>query len=264
MSETRLDSFPFDSLYKGKDELERPILDRAVGASMLRHTYRQFFSDGVFGTPATNLRPSKGTGLNVRLEGGMGIINGAMAAVPEDGQEFELTSESPTAGTYAYGIFLRYDENFNSRCCYIVTRKGEAGENPQPPEVVTTLPGIKELRIGYVVIPTGSTDLSQATLYDERGTAKCPFVMPLFDVDVSYLVEQVKSDIDAEYREYSGYVDTYIEMLKSAVDGTTAGDLANRMTAVEVLAADTKRFIEDVNETLNGYSGILLDATGVE
>lgn len=257
MSETRLESFPFDSRYTGDDSLGRPVFDRAVGADMLRDTFKHFFSDGVFASPATNMQPSKGTGLNVRLEGGVGIIDGALARVPEDGQEFELSSESPTVGTYAYGIFLRYDENIDSRCCYIVTRKGEASDNPVPPEAVTTLPGIKEIRIGYVVIPTGATDLSNATVYDERGTSKCPFAMPLFDVDISYLVEQVKKDIDEGYQDYLGYVQDYIDLLGSAVDGTTAGLLQERMTAVEVTVSNMER-------TLNGYYDVLNDATGVE
>ena len=266
MDDTRLESFPFDSKRAGYDDYGYPVYDRAVGATMLRKTFARFFSNGVFGTPGTALELSKGSGLKINIAEGIAIINGAMSYVPEGGISVALTDESTTSGTYAYGIFLRYDDNSDKRSCFISVRKGNAGPQPTPPEPERSQPGVWELRLGYVIVPTGSSDLSDAIITNEKGLANCPFTTPLFEVDTSTWVNAIKS----EYDEFSRYVDEYIDLLMSALDGTTAGELQNRMTAVEKIANEVKitidetnATIENVNNTLNGFADVLENATGV-
>lgn len=258
MEDTRLQSFPFDSKASGYDDYGYPLYDRAVGASMLKQTLAQFFTNGVFTDPLSALVITKGEGLRVVVSEGVAIINGAIMSVPEGGISVKLTDDATTKGTYAYGVFLRCDDNTDKRSCYITVRTGDAGPSPTPPEPERTAPGIWELRLGYVVVPTGASDLSGATVYDERGTDDvCPYASPFVKIDVGSMIANYEALFEVEYEKYLGYVNQYIELLASAVDGTTAGLLQERMVAVELK-------VDEMEKTLNGYNGILKDATGVE
>lgn len=233
MDDTRLESFPFDSKRAGYDDYGYPVYDRAVGASMLRQTFEQFFSDGVFGTPGDAFQISKGDGLRVNIAGGISIIKGAMASVPEGGISVQLTDEAETVGTYAYGIFLRYDENADKRSVYVQVRKGDAGTYPTPPEPDTTSPGIRELRLGYVTVPTGSTDLSSATVTNEKGLDVCPFAAPFEKIDMSGVTADAKASAQAALTALQQYIEANKSLIDSAIDGTTAGYLQSQITDLQ-------------------------------
>lgn len=233
MEDVRLESFPFDSKASGYDDYGYPVYDRAVGATMLRQTFAQFFSNGVFGTPGTAFELSKGEGLRVNIAEGIAIINGAMASVPEGGISVPLTDESTTVGTYAYGVFLRYDENSDKRSCYVTVRKGEAGTSPTPPEPERSAPGIWELRLGYVVVPTGSTDLSEATVTNEKGLEYCPFAMPFVEIDTSAITADFRTVANEALTELLDYFGKYKDVVDSAIDGTLAGQLQTQINELK-------------------------------
>lgn len=233
MEDTRLESFPFDSKQSGYDDYGYPVYDRAVGASMLRQTFAQFFSNGVFDAPSNAFELSKGSGLKVNIAEGIAIINGAMASVPEGGISVALTDESTTVGTYAYGVFLRYDENSDKRSCYITIRKGEAGSSPTPPDPERSEPGIWELRIGYVVVPTGSTNLSNATVTNEKGLANCPFAFPFEEIDLSSVTEDAKASANEALTYLLDYFNKYKDMVDAAVDETLAGQLQTQINQLQ-------------------------------
>lgn len=233
MEDTRLQSFPFDSKNSGYDDYGYPVYDRAVGASMLKQTFAEFFSNGVFGTPGTAFEISKGEGLRVIISEGLGIINGNIASVPEGGISVKLTDDTTTKGTYAYGVFLRSDENSDKRSCYITVRAGEAGPNPTPPDPDRTAPGIWELRLGYVVVPTGATDLSGATITNEKGGTFCPYALPFAEIDLSALTNDARKSANEALTSLLAYFDQYEDMVAAAVDGTLAGQLQNQITEIK-------------------------------
>ena len=215
---------------------------------MLRQTFAQFFTNGVFGNPGTTLELSKGEGLKVNVAQGLAIINGAMGAVPEGGLTVPLTDESPTVGTYAYGVFLRYDENSDKRSCYLTVRKGDAGPTPTPPDPDRTSPGIWEMRLGYIIVPTGATNLSDATIKNEKGLDVCPFAAPFEEIDTSAIINDVKNASEEEYREFVAYLEKNMEFIQSAIDGTTAGNLQNQIDQLkeEVESFDLSDSVDDV------------------
>ena len=229
---TRLESYPFDSNPPTTyDDYGRPVYDRAVGARMLRYTYEQFFSDGVFGTPADALQIGKaGTGLAVTIQPGMFIINGSIGAVVGEPITLQLASSAPQ-GVVKYAIMLRYDNNQAYRSLYFRVVAGEAGGDVPEPETGT--PEVKEYRLGYVTVPSGSTDMSAATVTNEKGTALCPYTAPFEEIDLSEVVSDAKNQsIEAmtvlleEFTKYKGVVD-------SALDDSTATYLQQQITELQ-------------------------------
>ena len=221
MTLTRLESFPFDSRYDGFDDEGYPVYDRAVGSKTLRDVFAHFFSDGVFSDTTYPFRLTKAaSGLAVTVNPGVIIINGGWGILPE---ATTLTlATGTTAGVIKYAVFARYDNNDEHRTLYLRTDASSAGG--AVPEPSTTEANVTEYRIGYITVPSNSTNLGNATITNEVGTSKCPYAVPLFDIDPAEVLEDLRNDAQAAY-------DKYYALLQSAVDDTTAGHLQNQIDA---------------------------------
>lgn len=243
---TRMESFPFDSKADGYDTDGYPVYDRAVGSSMLRATYEQFFSNGVFGTPGNAFQIAKGaTGLTVTIQPGIAIINGAMGGIEgEDPLTLTLDTASPQ-GNVCYGIMLRYDATEEMRSLYFNVVRGDSATTPTPPEPDTTTPLVYELRLGYVTVPSNATDLSAASVTNEKGSSVCPYAAPFEEIDLSELyndaqthAEQVTAQFDAQVDQQTQAlqqkINANMSFIQAAIDGTMAGHLQNQIDAIQI------------------------------
>lgn len=247
----RVESFAFDSKADGYDDDGYPVYDRAVGASVLRDAFKQFFSDGIFGTPADALMVTKGTGLSVSLAAGTFIINGAIATVQEP-LTLKLADSAPQGRT-PYGIMIRYDENSTYRSCYVRVATGTPSSSPVAPEPETGTAGVKEYRIAWVDVPSGATDLSKATVYDERGTA-CPYAAPFESIDLDEFFADLQTKGDEVFRSFMTFLDANYELVESAIDGTTAGKLQNQINELKITLPNTTfwNYVSGTSSTTEG------------
>lgn len=234
----RVESFPFDSRSDGYDADGYPVYDRAVGASLLRATFAKFFSDGVFPAPADALQISKGeSGLTVTVQPGIFIISGAMGGYFADARTVTLDTAAPQ-GNVCYALMLRYDETEQFRSCYIRVVRGDAASSPTPPAPDQSTPGVMEYRLGYVTVPTGATDLSGATVTNEKGLAVCPYAAPFEEIDMS----EVTSDARASANEALTALLAYFEESRDAIDAALSGEeathLQQQITALQEQLAD--------------------------
>lgn len=261
-----LDAFPFDSspnlVYTNQGY---PRGDRAVDAWTMRSTFRQFFSTGVFGTPANAFEISKGTGLSVIIQPGMCVIEGGMGGISEKSGPLTLTlGTGPAQGKTPYGIMLRYDDNSDVRGITVYAKKGTPGDSPVPPEPDTTSANVHELRLGYVIVPNGATDLSAATVTNEKGASVCPYAAPFVELDLDAIVRDAQSEADevvARLNENANtslenvqkFIADNMELIESALDGTTAGHLQNQIDELKesTLNEDSlnARYFEFVSDT---------------
>lgn len=228
---SRVESFPFDSRSDGYDADGYPVYDRAVGATLLRSTFAKFFSDGVFPSPGTALQISKGSGLTVTIQPGIFIINGAMGGYLTDAHSLTLDTAAPQ-GNVAYGIMLRYDETEQHRSCYLRVVRGDAGSSPTPPAPDQSTPGVMEYRLGYVTVPTGATDLTSATVTNEKGLDVCPYAAPFVPLDLGSVVEDAQNQAQEATDAFLVYAQKYYDLVASALDDTTAGELQAQIDAI--------------------------------
>lgn len=231
---TRMESFPFDSKADGYDDDGYPVYDRAVGASMLRATFEKFFTDGVFPTPGTALNIGKAdTGLAVTVQPGIAVINGAMGGIDgEDPITLTLDTAAPQ-GNVCYGIMLRYDNTDERRSLYFNVVRGDASSTPQPPTPDTTTPEVYEMRLGYVTVPSNATDLSEATVANEKGLKVCPYAAPFEEIDMSTVTADAMASATAALASLQSYIETNMDFIDSAIDGTTAGNLQNQINSLK-------------------------------
>lgn len=234
---TRLtDSFPFDSKADGYDSSGYPVYDRAVGATTLQDVFAKFFTNGVFPNPGTALQIGKADiGLAVTIQPGIGIINGAMGGVDGDAMTVQLDTASPQ-GNVAYSIMLRYDntDSFSdSRSLLINVVRSDAATTPTPPEPDTTSPNVYELRLGYVVVPSGATDLSSATVTNEKGLAVCPYAAPFEEIDVEGIVSDFKVSANEALTNLLAYYQANKAAIDAALDDSAATYLQQQISALQ-------------------------------
>ena len=236
-----LDAFPFDSspnLVTTEQGYRRG--DRAVDAWTMQRTFAQFFSDGVFGTPADAFQIAKAaSGLAVTIQPGMAVIQGAMGGIKEtDGALTVTLDTAAAAGNVCYGIMLRYDNNSDVRSLGIRAVKGVAGSNPQPPAPDTSSAGVKELRLGYVTVPNGATDLSNATVTNEKGLDVCPYSAPFEEIDMSEVTADARASANEALTELLAYFESNREAIDAALSGEEATHLQQQITALQEQLAD--------------------------
>lgn len=230
----RMESFPFDSKADGYDADGYPVYDRAVGASMLRATFEKFFTDGVFPTPGTALNIGKAdTGLAVTVQPGIAIINGAMGGVEGDDPITLTLDTAAPQGNVCYGIMLRYDNTDDARSLYFNVVRGDASSTPVPPEPDTTTPEVHEMRLGYVTVTSNATDLSEATVVNEKGLKVCPYAAPFEEIDMSTVTADAMASATAALASLQSYIETNKAFIDSAIDGTTAGNLQNQINSLK-------------------------------
>ena len=247
-----LDAFPFDSspnLVTTEQGYRRG--DRAVDAWTMQRTFAQFFSDGVFGTPADAFQIAKASsGLAVTIQPGMAIIQGGMGGIKDsDGPLVVTLDTAAAAGNVCYGIMLRYDNNSDVRSLGIRAVKGVAGSNPQPPAPDTSSAGVKELRLGYVTVPNGATDLSNATVTNEKGLDACPYAAPFEEIDLSSVTNDARVSANEALDTFYEYIEQNKGLLDSALDDTTAGYLQQQITALQESLANI-----DLSGTVDGVT----------
>lgn len=232
---TLLDAFPFDSspnlVYTNQGY---PRGDRAVDAWTMRSTFRQFFSTGVFGTPANAFEISKGTGLTVTVQPGMCVIEGGMGGISEKSGPLTLTlGTGPAQGKTPYGIMLRYDDNSDVRGITVYAKKGTPGDDPVPPEPDTTSANVHELRLGYVIVPNGASDLSEATVTNEKGTSVCPYAAPFVPLDLDSIVADARTGATEALQSLLAYFEQYRDAIDAALSDEEATYLQQQITAIQ-------------------------------
>lgn len=250
--EKRLESFPFDSKFDGYDDDGYPIYDRAVGAMAFRTALNKIFTDGVFPSPASALEITKGDdGLSVKVSPGVFIIEGSIGIVGPNVAETVQIDSAPPSGRVPYAVMLRYDNTDDKRSCYLTVEKGSASSTPTPPEPDQSTPSVKEYRLGWVDVPSGAIDLSEATITNEKGTEVCPFATPFVELDMDYITkdaqrkaEEIMEWFEANVRseesranqrvdELEQEVRENLTLLETAIDGTTAGHLQNQIDQID-------------------------------
>lgn len=238
-------SYPFDSIFDKDnpkyDEDGYPIMDRAVNSRAMRAAFRQFFSSGIFGTPSTNFQLTKGSGFSINIAKGYAIIDGGFGGIIDDyGMSVTLSNET-IRGNQVFSVFVRLDDNIEGRSLFVRVAQSN-GSTPEEPIIEG---GVHELRLGYITVPSNAIDLSDATIYDERGTSLCPYAAPFMEVDIAGILDEVKGSAFHQYDEFMAMLNANIEFIQSALDDTTAGYLQNRMNELQAAVDEALQVVRD-------------------
>lgn len=216
-----MQSFPFTSEVTF-DESGFPQFDRAVGSDVLRNILSNYYTNGVFGVSNTNcfkVVSHTGGGMNLTVQPGACLINGATAYNRE---ETQVTIENGESLPRIDAIVLRLDDNKAQRSIRVEVIKGIAQSSPTKPAPVRE-GVIYDLVLAYVSVRSNVSTLTNAEITDVRmDDESCGFVNAISKIDVNSLYTQQRSLFDAWFEKIKGQLGTDV-----------AGNLQNQINALK-------------------------------
>lgn len=222
-------SFPFDSLALYQDEETGLWMgDRQSSAQDVRDINKIFWKNGVCLAFENAFQVTPGEGMNVIVAPGVCGIEGTLGIEDsERGMTLQASSSEDRIDT----IVLRLNLNVEARKTDLYVKTGVAQPVPVRPQL-TRSESVWELGIADIFVAKNSGAISAARITDTRlQTERCGAMTPFMEVDTTSFYEQLKAQTQIA-----------VDLAQSAIDGTTAGNLQNQITA-------NKQAIEDNSAT---------------
>lgn len=213
-------SFPYDNQ-------SETVQDRNIDSdTYAKYMDRMVGTNGIFLELGTKLEVTAGEGMTVLVKPGDGIITGHFF-IEEDTRELQVQASESLDRIDT--VVLRHDAEKRMIDLYVV--KGTSATVPQPPEL-TREGGIYELGIANVYVPKLTDSIAQERITDTRlNTERCGVAPVLGDIDTQGLYDQYQASLDA-----------FLELVNTAIDGTTAGHLQNQIDISETTISTLKSF----------------------
>lgn len=222
-------SFPFDSLALYQDEKTGLWMgDRQGSAQDVRDINKIFWKNGVCMAFENAFQVTPGEGMNVIVAPGVCGIEGTLGI--ED-SERGLTLQASSSEDRIDTIVLRLNLNVEARKIDLYVKTGTAQAVPVRPQL-TRSESVWELGIADIFVAKNSGAISLARITDTRlQTERCGMMTPLIEVDTTTFYNQLQAAIDERTAELEEQTQIAVDLAQSAIDGTTAGNLQNQITA---------------------------------
>lgn len=208
-------SYPFESKNTGTPT--DPIYDRAITAEDERHFNKLRYKNGIFieSTSNSDFQVVPGNGMSVVVKPGGCHIEGALGYNDND---ITLNLDPSNSSLPRIDrVVLRFNNSVDVRSIMAYVKTGTTSQNPQPPEL-TQQANLYELGLADITIPKGATYISAANIRDTRMIDNlCPRVVPA----IPYVTQ------------LGELYDSYQQLIESALNGTTAGKLSQRLDVIE-------------------------------
>ena len=213
MSNITLKSFPFDSMDVLNSESGKMEPDRLYEAEIFRKYFAKFLSNGVYYGKYKNyaengMKVSAAGGLNIKVNAGAGIIEGADFECEEDKT---FTLERPTSGNRIDRVIVKLDKTLAVRETQLYVKTG----NGTTPASLQRDDNVYEICLAEVTVKSTS-NIDASDVVDKRlDKTLCGIVNSLITVDGEEL-----------YQRFQDYIDTVTESLvRKDQDNTITGKL---------------------------------------
>lgn len=226
--------------------------DRRMKAEDFREIFIPFFDNGVFPNPSSKLQVIENAGMNVIIQEGKAFIQGAIYINTGD---LVLTLDHADGVLNRIDrIVLRMDTLERKITCKV--KKGAYASSPVPPSLQRD-PDAFEICLAEILVSKGVIDIKQSMITDTRlNTQICGIVTGLVkEIDTTTLYNQLQAAIVEKGLEMNTWIqgakdyfsdwisdttvslegefNTWFDGIKGALDGDIAGNLLNKINALE-------------------------------
>lgn len=192
--EITLKSFPFDSMEVLNSESGKMEPDRLYEAEIFRKYFAKFLSNGVYYGHYKNygengMKVSASGGLNIKVNAGAGIIEGADFECEEDKT---FTLERPTAGNRIDRVVVKLDKTLAVRETQLYIKAGTG----TTPATLQRDDNIYEICLAEVTVKSTS-NIETSDIVDKRtNSSLCGIVNSLISVDGEELYQKFQDYIE--------------------------------------------------------------------
>ena len=218
------------------------IPDRVYKAEIFAQYFSSFIGNGVFPNPSTGLQVlAVDNNMTVRVKEGKGWINGYF---------YENTDDLILSIDNADGVLNRIERvvlrlDFLNREIRIHVKKGTFSSNPVTPSLLRDA-NVYELGICDIRVSAGSLQIKQSNITDLRlNSDLCGIVtQTINEIDTTTLYNQLQAHIEEKSIDMKTWIEeakefftndfnNWFDSIKSALDGDVAGNLLNKINALE-------------------------------
>lgn len=224
-------SWPFDSTVT-QDGEGNPIYSRAYSSDVLASILRKYFRNGVFSDTMDCFQVLESSGMDIQVSPGHCLIQGRHGY-----NEAASTLTISTANASLPRIdlvVLRLDLGVNALNIIPAIVTGTAAVTPVAP-ALTRNSTVYELSLAEVHIAAGLSAITQAVIIDTRlDSDRCGVVASIIgETDTSTYYAQIAADL-AEFKAgREAAFDAWFSGIVEILDESTAGNLLNRILALE-------------------------------
>lgn len=234
----------FDAVY----DSDAGTYDRTYTAEQMSLYFKGLVSDGVIANVGNMMAVTPGTGMTVQVGTGRMFI---------DSRWLQNSSALNISISAAHATLNRKDIivarlDYSNRLISIVAKTGTAAASPAAPGIVRNGEYF-EMELAEIYVSAGATAITSANITDKRAdTSVCGYVTGLVDqIDTTDMWTQLQADFE-----------TWFEGIRGQLDGDTAGNLQNQITALSgAVSANTSNIstntanISDNTAAINTLTG---------
>lgn len=221
--------------------------DRKYNADDISNFFYKLISDGVLATPSTNLQVQAGTGLQVSVSPGYGMINAKYINVTTP-QAVQLTA-ADIALDRIDRIVMKLDRT--SRQITIYAKTGTPGATPAIPSITRT-DDVWELSLARIYVAAGATSITQAEITDERSnTSVCGYITGMIDqIDTTELFAQFTAAFE---HWYDGVKDEVLRntLVRRYTNSTASTAIRTSLFPIEI--PEFNASLDTINVYVNGF-----------
>lgn len=224
-------SYPFVS----KITSSNPYGDRAITDEMERQFNMTCWSNGVFliSPNSSDLQVSPDNGMSIKINPGACHILGAKAV--ETAERTMTLSPSNSSLDRIDRIVARFDLSEQIRSIELYLKEGTPSTTPVAPDVVQAS-NYYELALADIRVKAGAKEINSVDILDQRQNPEvCGLVAPAFPTNF----------------DISAITDRYTELLKGALNGTTAGAIQNDLNTIRAELLEAKNELREQIEQVD-------------
>lgn len=204
----------FDAAYDSSTD----TYDRTYSAEQMSLYFKGLVSDGVIANVGSMLAVSPRSGMSVQVGTGRMFIDSRWL---QNDAAYNVTIQAAHATLNRKDIIVaRLD--YSGRAIGIIAKTGTAAASPAAPSIVRNSEYF-EMELAEIYVSAGATAITAANITDKRAdTSVCGYVTGLVDqIETSGMWAQLQADFE-----------TWFEGIRGQLDGDTAGNLQNQITAL--------------------------------
>lgn len=236
MNEIELKSFPFNSI----------LDDREYEAEVFRNYFGKFLTTGVYFGLYNNygdysMKVVSGTGLNVKVTKGCGIIKGADFELKED---TVLNIEMPIGAIRNDMVVVRFDDTLEERKTILYVKQGTDtafAELERTTDVYEI--GLAKIVVGDRVLEVTTDDITDT----RRDKELCGIVTSLIDIDIQDVLDDITAKKDAFFKDLTDIEKNEMELIIQ--------DLQNycnlQKGSADVLIQDLQEYCNELKQVLD-------------
>lgn len=210
------------------------ISDRNFNSKQLRKVFNQMFSDGIAQNIKNCFKVSPGTGMNVIIQPGAGMMGGAIG-IEDKARTIQVQASNPTLDRVD-SVVLRLDDNPNYRTIDLYIVQGDASDLPKakPPVRNDT---VYEIVLAHIFIARGTNSIPEYRITDTRlNSSICGIMQPRPGADTTGL-----------FTQYQDALNEFLDTVDQALDGSLAGQLKVQINKV---SQKVDAFIEEFSQKI--------------